>query len=287
LNEEASCRYLSCLLPRQVRDIIPARMNDLAVVTKVLWAVNAAIEIFLLLLLIQRKSVREYPFFFAYISTDILLTLVTFYSYRRWGYDSFAGWTIAWVMQVAVITARAFAVAEICHNLFEDYRGVWELVRRILLGSGAMVLVYAVIGARHNWLLTMPNIQRALELSMATVLVGLFVFARYYEVQPPRDLGALAIGFLLFSCSAVLNVTLLERLLGKYTSLWTLLQMLAFLASVILWTQAMWQKQAVRVRATIHASSDAYRSLTPVVNMKLRLLNDQLSRLLKVEADQP
>ena len=262
-------------------------MNDLAVVTKVLWAVNTAIELFLLLLLVQRKSVREYPFFFAYISIDILLTLVTIYGYRRWGYDSFPGWTIAWTMQVTVIIARAFAVAEICHNLFEDYRGVWELVRRILLGVGAIVLVYAVIGARHNWLMTMPNIQRALELSMATVLVGLFVFARYYEVQPPRDLGSLAIGFLLFSCFGVLNVTVLERWLEKYTSVWTLLQMLAFLASVLLWTQALWQKHAVRVRATIHASSDAYRSLTPVVNMKLRLLNDQLSRLLKVEADQP
>jgi hypothetical protein len=262
-------------------------MNDLAAVTKMLWAVNTAIEVFLLLLLIQRKSAREYPFFFAYISIDILQTLVTFYSYRRWGYDSFAGWTIAWSMQVTVITARAFAVAEICRNLFEDYRGVWELVRRILLASGAIVLVYAVIGARHNWLLTMPNIQRALELSMATVLVGLFLFARYYDLQPPRDLGALAIGFLLFSCFAVLNVTLLERLLGKYTSAWTLLQMLAFLASIILWTRAMWQKHAVRVRATIHTSSDAYRSLTPVVNMKLRLLNDQLSRFLKVETDQP
>jgi hypothetical protein len=54
------------------------------------------------------------------------------------------------------------------------------------------------------------NLDRGLELAMATVIVLLFVFARYYEVGVEPAVRTMAIGFLLYSCFRVLNDTILE-----------------------------------------------------------------------------
>jgi hypothetical protein len=260
-------------------------MHEIAGASNAIWATSVIAECFLVAILCLRKNYREYPFLLSYICASLLQSCALFVSYRVWGYKSFLAWEIAWATQAVQMIARALAVAEICYRLFEDYRGVWELIRRVLLGSAAIVLLYSVYVARHNWVLIMPNIQRALDLAIATVLVGLFLFARYYMVPFPAALKALALGFLLFSSFAVLNATVLERYMEKYEMAWTVLQMVAFLASVVIWTSALYQPHVAAQRASTLASSDVYRTLAPEVNRKLRVLNERLSRFWKVEAN--
>jgi hypothetical protein len=261
-------------------------MSEIAGLTNAVWGITVAAECLLLTLLLLRRNYREYLAFFLYISANLLQTVALLVSYRKWAIGSFVVYEIAWATQGVAMIGRALAVAEICHHQFERFRGVWELIRRILLVSAAVVLVSAVIVARHNRLLIMPNIQRGLNLAIATCLVGLFVFARYYQIPPSSKLGALALGFLLFSCFGVLNATVLERVLRSYNPVWTLLEMVAFLASVLIWTGAVWQPYAAVARKPMLASSDLYRTLAPDVNLKLRRLNEHLSRFWKVDADQ-
>jgi hypothetical protein len=210
--------------------------------------------------------------------------VVLFVIYRIWVFNSYEAWAIGWTTQSILMTLRALAVAEICRHLFQSYRGIWELIRRVLLVSAAIVLLYGVIVARHNRFLIMPNIQRGLDLAIATGLVGLFLFARYYQIAPSPVLGKLALGFLLYSGFGVLNATLLERSRITYGPLWNILQMVSFLASVFIWTGAFWQTQTADAGTPVLSSSDLYRALTPQVNVKLRLLNERLSRFWKVEA---
>ena len=262
-------------------------MSGLAGLSNTIWGITVAAECLLIGILILRGSFREYPMFLSYISVSLLQSLLLFLTYKVWGYSTYPAWASAWGSQIIVLTFRALAVGEICYRLFQSYRGIWELIRRVLLVSAAIVLLYAAIVARHNWFAIMPNLQRSLDLAMATGLVGLFLFARYYQVQPTPALGALALGFLLFSSFGVLNATVLEGSRLSYGALWTLLQMVAFLASVLIWSRALWQPSVVAKGIPMLPSSDLYQVLAPEVNLKLRHLNGQLSRFWKVEAKQP
>jgi hypothetical protein len=161
---------------------------------------------------------------------------------------------------------------------------VWALAWRILLLCAALVLCYSILAARHDWKLALLTADRGLGLSIATVIVVLLLFARYYDVKVDPVVRSLAIGFCLYSCFVVLNNTVLERWLHDYSALWNLLGMLAFLASLSIWTGALRHSQSEAQPKEILLPSGIYQAIAPEINLRLRLFNEQLTRFWKVEA---
>ena len=249
-----------------------------------LWALNSAGEALLLTLLVVRKNYRSYAAFSFYLLVDLTMGATMFFVYRLWGFNSTIAYRIAWGTKGIVLFARALAVAEVCRLLLSRYRGVWALAWRILLLCAVLVLSYSIFAARHDWGLALLTADRGLELSIATVIVVLFLFARFYEVKVEPVVRSLAIGFCLYSCSAVLNNTVLERWLPDYSVLWNLLRMLAFLATLSIWTFALRHSQSEAQAKEILLPSGIYQAIAPEINLRLRLFNEQLSRFWKVEA---
>jgi len=118
---------------------------------------------------------------------------------------------------------------------------------------------------------------------MATVIVLLFVFARYYEVGVEPAVRTMAIGFLLYSCFRVLNDTILEGWSHRYATLWNLLGTLSFLASMLLWSWAFRRTQPATTFEAERAPEDLYRTLAPEINARLRELNEQLRHFAHAE----
>ena len=187
-------------------------------------------------------------------------------------------------MQGAVICARALAVAEVCRHLLARYRGIWAMAWRILLACAALVLVYSSVAAKHLWELALLAGDRSMELSIAAVVVSVLLFTRYYDVQVSEADRALAVGFCLYSCFCVLNNTILEHYLHRYGALWNLLGMLAFLASLLLWTWALRKPQTEVVSKESLFPVGLYESVAPQINLRLRSLNERLSQFWKPEA---
>lgn len=256
----------------------------IAIDQQALWALNSVGEVFLLTLLVARGNYRSYPAFAFYIFVDLTMGVTALLSYRIWGFDSATGYRIAWGTHGIVLIARALAVAELCRHILSRYRGVWALTWRILLLCAALVLSYSILAARYDWRLALPSADRGLELSIATVIVVLLLFARHYDVRGERVARSLAVGFCLYSCFKVLNNTLLERFLYNYAALWNLLGMFAFFASLSLWTWALRKPVSQAEPGEILLPRSVYQSLTPEINFRLRLLNEQLSRFWAAEA---
>jgi hypothetical protein len=252
---------------------------------KLLWALNSLVQVTLVLLLLARKDYEEFPAFFSYISADLLHASIMFVIYIKYGFGSKPFYWVGWGTQAIVLTARCLAVAEICRHLLGRYRGVWELIWRILFAVALAVLLYASLTARHEWFMFVPNLQRSIELAIATGIVGLFLFARYYEIVPEPLLRSLALGFLLISCFWVLNATVLERLVKRYIPLWTFLNVLAFFASLLVWTWAFLQPRTATVQQQALPTGELDPTLGPEINRKLRHLNEQLSRFWKMDGD--
>lgn len=259
-------------------------MVELAQFQQMLWAVNVAVGVTLAVLLVVRKNYRVYPAFTFYIFVNLIQAALLFITYRRWGFNSVIAWRIFWLTLGAVICARALAVTEICRHLLARYRGVWALAWRILLLCAAVVLSYSILAARHDWRLALPSADRGLELSIAAVIVVLLLFARYYHVEEEHVVRSLAVGLCLYSCFAALNNTVLERFLYDYSALWNLLEMLAFLVSLSIWTWALRKPQSQAEVREFLLPRGVYQSLNPEINLRLRLLNEQLSRFWPAEA---
>lgn len=253
-------------------------MVELAQFQQILWAANVFVGVALAVLLIVSKNYRVYPAFAFYILVNLIQALVLFLGYRHWGFSSTAQWLLGCATEAAVLIARALAVAEICRRLLSRYCGVWALAWRVLALFAGLVFSYSILLARHDWTLAFPSAHRAMELSIASIIVVLFIFARHYDVETESAVRSLALGFCLYSCFAVLNNTLLERLLYDYSTLWNLLGMFAFLASLSLWTWALRKPQSQVEPAEILLPRGVYQSLAPEINLRLRLLNEQLSR---------
>jgi len=258
-------------------------LRDLAQAQQILWAVNIVAGVLLLVLLAVRKNYRAYPAFSLYVLLNLVLGILAFLVYSRLGFFSNASWRISWTMQALVICARGVAVMEVCKHLLSHYRGVWALAWRILVGCATLVLLYAGLAAKHDLRFVLPKAARALELAIAAVIVAVFVFLRYYDVEAKREDRSLAIGFCLYSCFSVLNNTVLERFLDSYVPLWNFLGMVAFLASILLWTWTLRRPQTEGTPKTL-LPAGVYQTLAPQFNLRLRLLNEQLAQFWKTEA---
>jgi len=257
----------------------------IALFQQVLWAVNTVVAVGLLVLLVVRKNYRAYPAFSFYILFNLALGVTMYVIYRRWGFASRVSWFLAWGLQAVAIAARAIAVVEVCRHVLSRYTGIWAFAKRVLLGCAVLVSLYSGLAARHRWELAIPSADRGLELSIATVIVILFIFARYYEVQPESTDRSLAIGFFLFSCFSALNDTILERYLQDYARLWNTLATLAFLTSLVLWSWALRRTRTATATEQSLLPIDVYQSFAPQINLRLRALNDQLGKIWKPEAN--
>jgi hypothetical protein len=230
----------------------------------------------LFVLFLYRKNHRVFPIFFVYVLSNFLQGFVLFESYRIWGFRSPVSSRIAWGTQGFVTFARALAVAQICHRVLAKYRGIWGLAWRMLLAAAAVVLLFSWAIASGSWQSAVLNANRGMELAIATVILLLFLFTRYYGVAVEPAVRALAAGFFLYSCFYVLNITILERWLHAYVTLWNLLGTLAFLASLLVWSWALREPQPSTTPEPELLPGGIYYVVAPQINERLRALNDHL-----------
>ena len=63
-------------------------MNEIDAFDKVLWGLNVCLQARLLVLLLNRKNHRIFPFLFVYLLIAFLQNVVTMASYRIWAFSS-------------------------------------------------------------------------------------------------------------------------------------------------------------------------------------------------------
>jgi hypothetical protein len=252
------------------------------------WALTTLFEVVLLFYLLRRKLQRSYPTFFTYISAVILQGLFWEFARHYWGQHSKPAWAAFWGAQAIVVTARWLAVMEIARKVLTDYSGIRRMVTRVLLFLGLCVLVYSFAVSKFTWTLMVLNADRAVELCIATFVVCMFAFARYYRLPMLNLERQLAIGFCLYSCSQVVVDSILEHWNGARWGFLNYVNALAFLASLLLWIGAV--RTPVEERsgaADLQLSPEMYTQLSEQLNSRLNLLNHRLDHLFRSGDSRP
>src|SRR5262249_25623021 len=152
---------------------------------------------------------RLFPYFTIYLLANLTAALILVLTYHAYGINDWKSYVIAWGIQATMLCLRALALAELCRLLLGRYRGIWSLAWRVLASCAVLIVGYAwiftAIAPRHDLQTGVIAAGRALEFSMATVIVFLFLFLRHYEVVPDKSVRFLALGFFLYSCASVIN----------------------------------------------------------------------------------
>jgi hypothetical protein len=248
------------------------------------WALTTTLELALFVQLIRRKLGRLYPLFLAYLSTAIFQSAAIAVLYRNSDLRKDTVWIIAWGTQALVVAMRSLALLELSRKVLAQYVGIWALARRLFFCVAAAIIAYDLILSTGKWQWLVLNAVRGLELAMAAVIVTMLLFARNYRIPVNHFQRSLAAGFCLYSSFYVINYSLLEKVLREYAVLWNFLGMFAFIASLLVWTNAATHYTRSEEPATSPAiPAELYGKLSAELNTRLFLLNKQLIQLLRRE----
>lgn len=248
------------------------------------WALTILLEVVLLWYLVRKKLYRSHPAFFLYMLMVIAQSAIVAATYRFLGPRSDTTFGIAWATQAVVVFARWLAVMEIAKKALATYTGIWVMASRILIAIGVCALVYAIVASRLHWYLAVLNADRAVELCTAGFIVGMFLFVRYYGIAMPAFDRMLAIGFCLYSCFVVINDSIYENWLRSAGALWNYLDLVTFLASLILWIMAAQSYgEGSDTSLQPELTPERYAELSRKLNSRLLLLNNRLDHLFRSE----
>lgn len=255
-------------------------MSESLSLLDIAWAVTTLLECALLGALVWRRTYRSYPLFAAYVFSILLQSVTTATLYRRTGLEREMVWNIAWGTQAVVTVMRSLALVELIQKILARYAGIWAFARRVLLSAGAVVLLFAAVSSKGLYQWVIMDMVRGLELAIAVVIVTMFLFARYYRLPLHPLARALAVGLCLYSSFYVLDYSLLEKVVQQYANYWNFLGVVAFLSSLLVWVTAVSRYPHQQEEAQPNTlSPEAYGQLSAQLNLRLHLLNRQLSQL--------
>ena len=262
-------------------------LSSLPALDLVLWALTTLGGLFLFCLILGKHLDREFPFLTLYLGANLLQTAAQFFLYHFYGFTSHVTYVAVWGSQAVIVTARALATCEFCFRVLGHYRGVWALAIRILLASGAIVLVLTLAFSRDGFRYAVMTLEMASEAFIATIVVGTVLFARHYHAQIGPSALLLGLGFGLNSCLKILNDAILSRYWRNYSGTWNEVAMVGFAGVLVLWVCAMRAAVTEYVPRPELQPAEVYRAMAPQMNRKLAELNEQLVRMLKPERPGP
>ena len=256
----------------------PLQLRNLA------WAFTTAVECILFAQLARRKFLVRYPWFSLYVASTVVQSAVIAAIYRTFGSSQPWVWNLAWATQVIVVFFRFLCVVEVTKKILRGYSGIWALAWRLLTTVGILVLVNSLLFSKGDWYWVSLNLDRGMELSIAAIIVTLLLFARYYRLPIQPLHSTLMVGFCLYSVFFVLNYTLLEKYSAKLANFWGFLDILTYLATLLIWLDAVsrhLEPAAQPPSPTI--PKELYGKLSSELNLRLYHLNQQLNQLLHSE----
>jgi len=258
--------------------IEPANLLNLA------WALTTLLEGILLVLIVRRRLSYSYPAFWLYIVAVTVQSGAVAGSSWYWGPKSIQYFDLVWGSQALVVSTRWLAVTEITRKIVAGYSGIWRMASRILFLLGVIILIYSIAVSTNRWDLVVLNADRAVELCIAAFVVGMLLFARYYRLVMGSLERQLAIGFCLYSCSWVINVSIFQSWRDSMGQWWDFFGVLSYFATLAVWIDAV--RKTVAIRAPVLPSvlsPETYRNLARQLDTRLDALNRRLNHLFRSE----
>lgn len=253
------------------------------------WGISVAIQMLVLGLLLFRGHFRKIPVFTAFVAANVCQAGLLYVIYTQFGFGSRTTLVLAWVSEACILLLRTLATMEILYLVLGPYRGIWGLGWRVLAGAFGLVLLYAGIQAGRNvsWAIVLAD--RGFHLAFAVALVACLLLIRYYSIPVESTYKVLLGGFCIYSCTVVLANTvgyvLALRGFTDYQPIWQLATTIAYAGVQLAWAVTLGRAAAFTAeKSPLLVAASLYRQLSPQINERLGLLNEQLNRIWEPKA---
>jgi hypothetical protein len=222
----------------------------LGTLTYGLWYAGLAFQALLAVVLLVKKLYRTFPFFTTYILFNFGSAIVC-YSLRNQGITYFYAF---WISEVITIVLGFAIVFEIFQHFFSVHSGLRKLaslsfrIALVILISVGIIVAFTRTSAIPSRIVTAVL---TLEQAARTIEVGLvmflFVFFAAFGLHWRQHVFGIAVGVAIFSSVELIVITMhLYFGIGSTPSL-SVIQMLAFVTSLLIWTGYLLVPEAVAI----------------------------------------
>jgi hypothetical protein len=264
-------------------------MSGLPTLARWLWGISTAAQTVLFVALLIGRNFRKIPIFTAYVAANLCQAVLIFMVYKGIGFRPQSAIPLAWSSQACIHLLRAAATTEALRKILKTFQGIWGLAWRTLAVAFGVIFLVAVFDSGRNISWAVLLVDRGFHLAFAIALVACLLLVHYYSVLIPSAYKALLGGFCFFSCAVVLANTLggvlFLRQVANFQMIWQLVTMCPFIAVLLVWAVALRKPLPDPIQSVeLQGPKTLYWEVSPQINERLRLLNEQLNRLWKPEA---
>jgi hypothetical protein len=254
-----------------------------------------------------RRAQRELPFFAAYTAVLFANSIGIWIVYRAFGFDSQMAYYWYWIALLLNAVARSLAIAELCWYKLHDYRGIWELVWRLLICVSMLFLFHAAFdtwGQPNRLAIYSLTLDRDLDIASVGILGVLLLIHNYYGLSLKPLQRTIAAGICFICAVDVIVDSTVQKLFTGYlfplfaanrTPLWASLEpeiarvkdlfgtihLLCFMAAMGIWCYALRRPLPAPSEGPTMLPAEVYREMSPAINMRLATFNNRLVELLK------
>jgi len=204
-----------------------------------LWLMHPVLEMGIIGLMLQRRLVRNFRFFFAYILTQIVTFAVVFPAYVWRSYDAL--FLLYWCCNGISVTFGFLVIHEIFVDVFRMFHTLRDLGTVLFKWAGlVMLLVAAVVSVSTNssdmspLMQAVVTLQRCVRMIQFGMVLFLLFFSQSFGVSRRQHSFGIALGFGSF---AVIELILISSWVGSHLDgPWmSMVNMMAYNSSLLLW----------------------------------------------------
>ena len=248
-----------------------------------LWVTALLLESVLLLRAFLGNFLKQYRFFYLYLSCVLIRDLSLLPAYYLW--PKFYGY-VYWYSQFFHVAVGCAVVWEAYRLALSRYPGALRMARNVLpfifVFSFSRILVKVWNSPR--WLPGGSSLEaeRDLRIVQIALLIGLVALFAYYSIPLGRNLRGIIYGFSVFVGTSVIHLTLRDNLGDSFQHLWEYIQPVAYLLVLAIWCVTLWSyATAPEPEMEPHLEVD-YQSLVRATRKQLSSARTYVSRTIGI-----
>jgi hypothetical protein len=247
-----------------------------------LWLTALTLESVLLVRAIRGNILKQYPFFYLYLSCVLLRDASLMPIYYLW--PKIYGYAY-WYSEFFSVVVGCGVVWEVYKVALSRYPGAARMARNVLPFLFIVAASRIFVNAWNNprWLpeSTTLEVERDLRILQLVLLLGLAGLIAYYAVPLRRDLKGIIYGFSAFVAITFIHLTFGNSLGGSFRYFWPYVQPMAYLFVLLIWCRTLWSwETAPEVEIDPRLEVD-YQSLASATKRQLRAAHGYLLKAIR------
>jgi len=200
-----------------------------------IWCAGIVLEAALLLRSFAGRLFSRYPFFYVYIASVLVTTLVLLSPVL---YDKFY-----WAMQFATLIIGYGILLELLRHALAPYPGAEKFAMVSGVVAFAAILCFSLIAPLilPQWSKgTTIELERDLRTVQAIFIFLLLWVISYYGIVIGRNIKGMILGYGLYIGTSLLSLAVRAYAGLRFDEVWKVVQPLSYAVSLVVWLVALW-----------------------------------------------